>query len=377
MTGPSAMKDATTSIPRRPPRASSASLGALVAALTSSCYGPPDERADRDEQVGTATYGELSVSVEDGLAAIRLLDEERLELWAGAPALSIELSTSEPLTGYHIVVDNTVQGAEASAGATDATRLPTTHPKRIELAIDLPRGATRVRIAEPPSEDTRPFRFAVLSDIQEAIDEVDEVFDVMNTEDARFALGAGDLTEQGEPAQLRRFEEELVGLRYPYFATLGNHELGVRPPAFHDFFGRGNFHFAYRGLSFSMLDSASATLEPRVYDWLDDWMARAERDHVVAMHVPPIEPIGVRNGSFASRNEASKLLARLGRGGVDLTLYGHLHTYFGFENAGIEAHVSGGGGAIPEKFDGIGRHFLVFDVEAGRIVGRRVVRVDD
>ena len=65
------------------------------------------------------------------------------------------------------------------------------------------------------------------------------------------------------------------------------------------------------------------------------------------MHIPPVDPIGVRNGSFANRNEAAKLLTRLARGGVDLTLYGHIHSYYAFENAGIPAHISGGGGAIP------------------------------
>jgi hypothetical protein len=49
--------------------------------------------------------------------------------------------------------------------------------------------------------------------------------------------------------------------------------------------------------------------------------------------------------------------------------------------AGIPAYISGGGGAIPERFDGIGRHFLV--VELGKdsqghnaVDDVRVVRVD-
>jgi hypothetical protein len=95
------------------------------------------------------------------------------------------------------------------------------------------------------------------------------------------------------------------------------------------------------------------------------------------MHIPPIDPIGVRNGSFASRGEASKLLGSLARAKVDLTVYGHIHSYYQFENAGIPAYISGGGGAIPERFDGIGRHFMVFELEADHgILERKVVRVD-
>jgi hypothetical protein len=37
------------------------------------------------------------------------------------------------------------------------------------------------------------------------------------------------------------------------------------------------------------------------------------------MHIPPLDPTGVRNGAFASRSEAAKLLARLAEGGVDLS----------------------------------------------------------
>jgi hypothetical protein len=131
-------------------------------------------------------------------------------------------------------------------------------------------------------------------------------------------------------------------------------------------------------VTFTLLDSASATIDPIVYGWLDGWLARGLGNvHVVAMHVPPLDPTGVRNGAFASRAEAAKLLGLLARGGVDLTIYGHVHSFYAFENAGIPAYISGGGGALPERFDDMGRHFLVVDADAERgIRGVRVVRVD-
>jgi hypothetical protein len=64
-----------------------------------------------------------------------------------------------------------------------------------------------------------------------------------------------------------------------------------------------------------------------------------------------------------SRNEAAALLSKLAQGDVDVTFYGHIHSYYSYDNAGIPAFISGGGGARPETFDGIGRHFLVVDVE--------------
>jgi 3',5'-cyclic AMP phosphodiesterase CpdA len=201
----------------------------------------------------------------------------------------------------------------------------------------------------------------------------------MNEEpDLDFLLGAGDLTQQGTVEQLVRYQKELRELDIPYYTTLGNHELGTTPPPYQDYFGRASFHFVHRGVRFSMLDSGSATLDPTVDGWLDVWLA-AGRDHVhvVAMHIPPLDPVGVRNGAFGSRSEAAALLARLAQAHVDLTLYGHIHSYYAFDNAGIPAFISGGGGALPERFDDIGRHFVVIDVDARRgVVGSRIVRVD-
>jgi 3',5'-cyclic AMP phosphodiesterase CpdA len=189
----------------------------------------------------------------------------------------------------------------------------------------------------------------------------------MNADPAiMFVASSGDLTQRGTPEQLQRFQRELEVLRVPLFSTVGNHELGNDDGApFQRLFGRANFRFVYGGAQLTFVDSASATIAPRVYDWLTTWLDEGrQRSHVVLMHIPPIDPIGVRNGSFADRNEAAKLLAKLAGGGVDLTLYGHIHSYYAFSNAGIPAYISGGGGSIPERFDGIGRHYVTVDVDA-------------
>jgi 3',5'-cyclic AMP phosphodiesterase CpdA len=194
-----------------------------------------------------------------------------------------------------------------------------------------------------------------------------------------FVVSAGDLTTQGKVEQLERFQHELESLRVPFFPTLGNHELGTEGGAVYQRrFGRASFRFVYGGMQFTFLDSASATVDPLVYGWLDAWLAEGRsRTHAVLMHIPPIDPVGVRNGSFADRNEANKLLAKLAEGGVDITLYGHIHSYYPFSNAGIPAYISGGGGSIPERFDGIGRHYLTVDVDPERgITQTGVVRVD-
>jgi hypothetical protein len=127
-----------------------------------------------------------------------------------------------------------------------------------------------------------------------------------------------------------------------------------------------------------MIDSASATIDPIVYDQLDGWLAEGkDKAHLVIMHIAPIDPVGTRNGSFASRAEADKLLSLLAGGGVDMTIYGHIHSFYAFANAGIPAYISGGGGAIPERLDGIARHFLTIDVGNDGALGEpSIVRID-
>jgi 3',5'-cyclic-AMP phosphodiesterase len=356
-------------------------LAALLCPL--GCLRPSEDRARRDEQVGIAAAAGVQVVVAGGHAAVRELSPERVMLWASAPRLSLTLTWQAPPAGELLVE---VRNCMPRAAITASPSVPLIESRRdpaggcsFRLGPLTGAAALELSIEPPESAAPSPFRFAVMSDVQEAIDDVQDIYAVMNREpDLDFLLGAGDLTEQGTHEQLQRFERELGSLSIPYYTTLGNHELGQSPSLYQDYFGRGSQSFEYRGVRFTLLDSASATIDPIVFEWLDEWLAAgADAAHVVAMHIPPLDPVGVRNGAFANRNEAAKLLGRLAAAGVDLTLYGHIHSYYHFENAGVPAHVSGGGGAIPEKFDDMGRHFLVVDTDpATQRLDVRVVRVD-
>jgi 3',5'-cyclic-AMP phosphodiesterase len=364
--------------------------GAPWLALLAACSRPAAERVEQDEEVGRGEIPELAISVDGGHAAVRSLAAGYVSLWAAAPRLSGQLSLrGEPPAELWLEVANCMPGAElvlqpsvpllsSERDASNVCRF-----QLGSLAQQLaPSGAEHVlrfQLAPPDSERPSAFRFAVMSDVQEAIDDVQDIYERLNQEpDVDFLLGAGDLTQQGTREQLERFQLELTASRIPYYTTLGNHELGQAPTLYQEYFGRGSQSFEYRGVRFSLLDSASATIDPTVFEWLQDWLARgASQLHVVAMHIPPLDPVGVRNGAFASRAEAAKLLGRLAQAGVDLTLYGHIHSYYRFDNAGIPAFISGGGGAIPERFDQMGRHFLIVDAEpVAQTLSVRVVRVD-
>lgn len=341
-------------------------LAALVGLATSGCLRPSQERAEQDARVGSAEADGTQLTVAQGHAAVRELTAEQATLWTSAPSIEMALLfDGEPPDTFELLVLNCVPSAQLIVESAVAERLSQELPTRCLFRLSNLAADVSLSLSPPDAAEAAPFRFAVMSDVQEAIDDVQDIYRVVNAqEDVEFLLGAGDLTEDGERSQLVRFERELEGLNVPYYTTLGNHELGVSPTLYHEFFGRGNFSFTHRGVRFTLLDSGSATIDPIVYDWLDNWLAAgADQAHLVAMHIPPMDPVGVRNGAFASRNEAAKLLGKLAQARVDITLYGHIHSYYNFDNAGIPAHISGGGGAIPEQFDGLGRHILVIDAE--------------
>jgi predicted phosphodiesterase len=377
---------------RPPPRVDQARIaaltmmfGTLLGAPWVACVDVAEERAHRDETVGKGAFGGTTLEVVDGLAAIQKLELEGASLWAKAPSIEIKVTRSEgvPLD-WILTVENALPDAVLEARTDSGAVVPESLSSEIRTEkrwrLTLPGGVTTLLVRPAGGEPVTPWRFALLSDVQEAIDRVQDIYARMNADPSiSFVVSAGDLTSQGTIEQLDRFQRELRSLQVPFFPTLGNHELGTEDgAAYQRRFGRASFRFVHGGMQFTFLDSASATIDPVVLGWLDRWLAEGQkRTHAVLMHIPPIDPFGTRNGSFASRNEASKLLARLAEGGVDITLYGHIHSYYAFSNAGIPAYISGGGGSIPERFDGIGRHYLTVDVDPMRGIAQTgVVRID-
>lgn len=356
------------------PRAMSFSLSlarALAAGwllvLGSACLEVAEERARIDARVGSAESEGLSVEVARGSAAVRSLDRSELHLWASGPTLVIELAV-EAEGPLQLRIENAMPAAALTAPDApelEIESLPRPSPTDARFSLSLPQGRTTLRLSTPDAEDPSPFRYAVFADVQSAIDRVQDIYRRMNRDPAlRFVVMSGDLTDQGTKPQLRRFQSELKRLNVPCFATLGNHELGASEGNYHRYFGRGSHHFEFHGAHFTLLDDASATLAPKVYQWLDGWLTEGRQGfHSVYMHLPPLDSSGVRGGAFASRAEANRLLSKLARASVDLTIYGHVHTYDAYTNAGIPAFITGGGGAIPERFDHTGRHFLAVDVD--------------
>jgi Icc protein len=348
------------------------------------CLEVADGRARRDQTIGQASAAGITITVDGGLAHVRQFEAGRARLWAQAPVISFTI-TRDPAAAaapLDLTLDNILADAQLldEAGQPLASD-PGDDPFPTRRHFQIPPGPASQRLTLRPTDADRRdrFRIGVFADVQERIGDVGDIYTRMNQDPTiRFIVMNGDLTNRGTFKQLDRFQREMRALNIPIYATLGNHELGTRDDYFHEFFGRGNFSFEFRGARFTLLDSASATLSPLTYDMLDGWLRDGQdRFHFVGMHIPPLDPVGLRGGGFASHLEANTLLARLAGMGVNLTIYGHVHSYYAFSNAGIPAHITGGGGAIPERLDGIGRHFLTVDIDPDtQLFQVGIVRVD-
>jgi 3',5'-cyclic-AMP phosphodiesterase len=370
------MKPFRSGAPRR-------GIVALLGMLTLvGCTRPGEQRALAELDVGAASLRGISVQATGGLAAVRELGDGKLELWSQTPDLELSVTLDAGAAGtWTIVARNTLFDAVLTENGIVHTRAPGGFPTVATFALTLGAGTTKLRIAPPDADRAEVYQVAVMADIQTALPIVDDVFRAISgVPGLRFVAGIGDVTERGEIDEYDLFERQLQTLTIPFYTTLGNHELWSPPERFYDRYGRASFHFGFKGAAFTFVDSGDTGLDPVVEDWLDGWLADAQdQAHVFLTHVPPLDPFGGRYGSFRSAEDARRLLARLVEGHVDLTLYGHIHTYIQYENAGIPAYISGGGGAQPMKWDGIDRHFLVVTIDptTSSIGGVDVHRVAD
>jgi 3',5'-cyclic-AMP phosphodiesterase len=343
-------------------------LGCGMATLV-ACSRPGEERAYAEAEIGSLTEPSgLAVEVAGGLARIARAAPGALTLWAQAPVLEVQLTVPPAAAGtWQLEVQNVPADSALSVDGQPAIAAFAQRHTTSQFAVTLAAGAHALRFAPPDADAPGAFRFVALADIQTALPQVHEVFAAINAvPGARFVVFMGDLTERSELEEYQLAEQQLQTLALPFYATLGNHELWADPDRFFSRFGRASFHFSYRDVAFTFADSGDAGLDPIVERWVEGWLDEArDQVHVFLSHFPPIDPAGTRDGSYRSHRDGHRLLAKLARGGVDLTLFGHIHTYLAYENAGIPSYVSGGGGARQERWDGISaRHFLIVDISA-------------
>jgi 3',5'-cyclic AMP phosphodiesterase CpdA len=360
-------------------------LALALSLLTVGCVAEPEERALRNAELGRAETARWRFVDEAGLTHVREATDTALTVRASAAELSFTLDRLDPaldaltLRLWNLRPGLQLQGAPGVL-TVDGAPTPGTPDAALTLGaaftVHFPAGLDRVElrsVAPPPGD----FTFLALGDIQEAIGGFGTVVDRMNQEtDADFLLLLGDLTNRTGTDELDAIEAAFSRLALPVYATPGNHDC-YTSDGYQRRFGRTNYSFTHRGARFTSLDSGSGTLASTTWDAVPGWLdAGRAQLHVLFTHIPVTERNGVRGGQWASRREARHALSVFGEAGVDLLLSGHVHSYDAYEAGGIPAFIAGGGGASPEAFDGIGRHYLRVEVRGG-VPNVSVVRVDD
>jgi hypothetical protein len=239
--------------------------------------------------------------------------------------------------------------------------------------IETPAGESAVRLAVFGNH-------AGTSTVRRAL--VQAVADRIDTDGIRFALVTGDLAADGAPESLDAAVADLDALPVPWFATVGERDVDGADPA--DLVARfgaltDTFDVVSAGGAVSfrviLLDSADAGLSRRSFRLLDTWLAEADAPatRIVATHVPPFEPHGLRGKGFKRRSEAGRLIAALRRGAVTDLFTSHLAIFERQTVGPVTTWHSGGGGAPMEAIDGDKHHFLIVTVnESGAISVERV-----
>ncbi|MBI5477819.1 MAG: metallophosphoesterase [Deltaproteobacteria bacterium] len=344
------------------------SLGTLTAALAAlalaACWaagcGTPDERTRRDlEEVGRATFGAVAVAIDQGTVLVADPVASLVRFRANAPAVTVTLASGD--TVARDVTVEVVNVAEDCVASTGSPSVIGHNTLSVALAVP-PGGTTSVTLAPPAGTLPRRARFAWVGDVHARIASLARVLEAVDADASlEFVVFGGDVTDEGTSDELERFVLAADQLARPWYALIGNHDLkhdGGRE--FQRLIGRTNVVFDVGGTRLVLLDSASATIDGRVYDLLDEALRTAPPLAIVGMHVPPFDPDGWRNTGFASRLEGARLAARLADGGADLLICGHLHELARDSVAGVPVVVSGNGGMAAD-----GLHYVAVTADAG------------
>lgn len=353
-------------------------LWLLVAASACSPVTDPEPRAQLDLVLGTTSRAGLTwrsgllaeVATHDGLPVFR----------AACPGfeVSVERAADGPrqtrLQVRNLAPGTRLLGPPGVVANELGDALEGQHLAR-QWAVTFPDGIDRVELsARPPFAGD--LTFLAFGDIQRGISRFGDVVAVLNAQpDAAFVVVMGDLTNVSTDAEFDAIERAFEGIRLPMLLTPGNHDA-YRGFAFQQRFGRANYSCVLGDTRFTSVDSSNAGLSETGWRLYDEALeAGRAQPHIVFSHIPATERFGPRSGQWNSRTEARRFVASTSAAGVDLLLFGHLHTLDVYELGGVPTFISGGAGALEERLDGIDRHVLEVTVTGGVPVVK-VVRVD-
>jgi len=229
------------------------------------------------------------------------------------------------------------------------------------------------RIQSMPHGPDVGFRFIVFGDnrIDRSVWEM--VCKSISRKDAVFAIGVGDLVDDGQPEE---YDEDLFGVlekdgQFNFLPVVGNHDIGHDGLAVSYLTSFGpralNYYFDYGNARFVILDNCSRVTDfTAQLDTADRWLHETPPGYYkfVFVHVPPGE---IKKWSYhAMSGEKSRRFTEvMTKHAVDHVFAGHIHAYSTASHEGVDYTITGGAGAaLHEQYGPTGsvHHYVIVDV---------------
>lgn len=175
------------------------------------------------------------------------------------------------------------------------------------------------------------FCFAVISDTHFDYDILEKtVYKINNDKEALFLIHLGDITDNGLLNEFKWINEKLSKLKIPYITIIGNHDyLSNGKKVYKKMYGETNFTFTFNKIKFICFDDIVWENNNNYpdFNWLNINLSnRLNYNQVfVLSHIPPIKD---QIDDYFESTYGEILLAN----NVNLSLFGHTHSYSLFKN---------------------------------------------
>ena len=140
-------------------------------------------------------------------------------------------------------------------------------------------------INELDTDDSRPFKVAVLSDTHYHFSKLQDAINHINQQgDYSFAIVTGDISENGLKQEFVYFYNVMTNLKIPYLTTIGNHDyLSNGEKIYAQMFGPSNYSFVFNNVKFIVFDNTTfeSEKEPDMAWLREEFEDDRAYDHVV------------------------------------------------------------------------------------------------